>query len=919
MSSKDEHSDSGEDFDMDGIQDAPSAETLKTITALQKSLEDNSNQYELHIQLIVLLKGTDMFEQLRSAREKMSATFPLTEELWLSWIQDESNMAASEEEKKHVLKLYERATSDYLSINIWKSYLDYAIRERMELIEFPENEPIITEPYLINLFKKAIKFTGQHVAQSHIVWNTWMELELQQLALKDSPEPKDIEKLKAMYLERINVPHLDLDNTFSSMSSFMTKYNETEYEETMVKCNQIVNTTRKALDKIAPYEELLVSTGNDTATFASYLDYEIRHNRNQFARIRTLYERVVAVHCLVPVFWNDYLNFLMTSELYLKPEEDIKVILASALSDFNLVANPQEVTKPLQAYCAYRLRLAGKNNAKYKDVSDAFEHARKLEEIPTASLSDNGLTSHLPSWRFGDYGSARKVFARACQHADNMDWPEKVIEAWLLFERSVGTAQSYKDALMRSRNAMKRIETLRAQNAQSDIYGPQAVQEDVLTGTTSATTVIVQDDSGVDKKASKKRKFSAQDDGNDLSTKVSKMDDGPSQETKEQKPGPKKPLDIGAGRHSDTCFVTNFPISMTEQKLKELFQQYGKILRCNIPVGKNGIKRQFAYIQFEFPSYTRFIDQEQATAALALHGRDVGDRRGLSVKISDTSQKKERGAGRPPLPFVSRHEVHIAGVSNELKEEDLRKLVALYAEPTSVFIMRTSEAKGGPWANVKFNNENDADAVLALDGTIFQGKNLSVTRRLFTKKTSEQEDEATETHGPESVQLSRRDRRAKQRAVKDDANDNSEGNAKTFNHASAQQEADTMDTGKNEEKDIKSADKKEGGEGTTRTSSSGPAETSCPAVKAVITAPPRSMQPRILSARGKSLKQPASHARPPTRAFKPAVTSAATSTSTVSSSSIAIEEGGTTAPSAPKSNAEFRALMLSGTLRKRDA
>lgn len=37
-----------------------------------------------------------------------------TIELWIEWIEDESNMATSEDEKKHVLDLYERATSDYL-------------------------------------------------------------------------------------------------------------------------------------------------------------------------------------------------------------------------------------------------------------------------------------------------------------------------------------------------------------------------------------------------------------------------------------------------------------------------------------------------------------------------------------------------------------------------------------------------------------------------------------------------------------------------------------------------------------------------------------------------------------------------------------------------------------------------------------
>ncbi|KAF9991791.1 hypothetical protein BGZ65_000085, partial [Modicella reniformis] len=59
------------------------------------------------------------------------------------------------------------------------------------------------------------------------------------------------------------------------------------------------------------------------------------------------------------------------------------------------------------------------------------------------------------------------------------------------------------------------------------------------------------------------------------------------------------------------------------------------------------------------------------------------------------------------LPRVSRHEVHISGISNETKDEELSKLVAL----------------------------EDADAVLALNGTTFHGQKLLVQRRVFQKAT----------------------------------------------------------------------------------------------------------------------------------------------------------------------------------------
>ena len=71
-----------DEFDMDGIegaQDGPSSETLAVITALKTTLETNPNQYEAHTQLITLLKGADMFEELREAREAMNKIYPLSE------------------------------------------------------------------------------------------------------------------------------------------------------------------------------------------------------------------------------------------------------------------------------------------------------------------------------------------------------------------------------------------------------------------------------------------------------------------------------------------------------------------------------------------------------------------------------------------------------------------------------------------------------------------------------------------------------------------------------------------------------------------------------------------------------------------------------------------------------------------------
>jgi len=57
----------------------------------------------------------------------------------------------------------------------------------------------------------------------------------------------------------------------------------------------------------------------------------------------------------------------------------------------------------------------------------------------------------------------RRIFAQACNVAKQIDWPEKIFEAWLLFEREHGTISEYKEALTRSRAAMKTVELFRAE------------------------------------------------------------------------------------------------------------------------------------------------------------------------------------------------------------------------------------------------------------------------------------------------------------------------------------------------------------------------------------------------------------------------------------------------------------------------
>lgn len=51
----------------------------------------------------------------------MAERFPLTETLWVEWLEDE--LAAGTTDFSYMQSLFKRATEDYLSVAVWESYL----------------------------------------------------------------------------------------------------------------------------------------------------------------------------------------------------------------------------------------------------------------------------------------------------------------------------------------------------------------------------------------------------------------------------------------------------------------------------------------------------------------------------------------------------------------------------------------------------------------------------------------------------------------------------------------------------------------------------------------------------------------------------------------------------------------------------
>ncbi|RUS26369.1 hypothetical protein BC938DRAFT_470863 [Jimgerdemannia flammicorona] len=298
--------------DGDGDAEEQAAlDNLELIGQLLQQLTANQNQYEVHIQLIQALRKATMFDELRTAREEMHRIFPLTEAMWLEWIEDEKRIALQKEEKARVVMLYKESVKDYLSIPIWASYLKYVTKSpRSDDDDDDDHDNVMDEDeddddqglgYTIEekreVFMHALNATQWHVPQSHLVWDLYRDFEMK--------------LLKDMYLKRFEIPHETLDATFSAYSSLISAHDAANWESSMISANKAVAITRQRYDEERePFERALVQSTNALQDFQAYLDWERSHSHSDPFAVRTLFERAVAVHCLVPALWEEYLFYL---------------------------------------------------------------------------------------------------------------------------------------------------------------------------------------------------------------------------------------------------------------------------------------------------------------------------------------------------------------------------------------------------------------------------------------------------------------------------------------------------------------------------------------------------------------------------------------------------------------------------------
>ncbi|EPX71356.1 RNA-binding protein Prp24 [Schizosaccharomyces octosporus yFS286] len=276
--------------------------------------------YEGHVKLVEELKRHGLKEDLHAARERFQSLFPLSEDIWIEYLEDEKAVCNTLKDYERIVGLFEKAVTDYLSIRLWQLYLEFLLTlvdPSTFSSENAELQDVVSLQDVYSLFERAYEICKYHFSQSQIIWEQFLEfLEETGENLFESDQDKTVrDRMHEFYLERLETPHSQVGDTFSSFSSFVTNnWSQEEYEVIMSNTNKVYEMNLSKYKKIYDNELQLSASNHSLECYMDILNSESRRSTAIFQYVATLYERAICFYPLVGDLWLEYLAWVSKSD-----------------------------------------------------------------------------------------------------------------------------------------------------------------------------------------------------------------------------------------------------------------------------------------------------------------------------------------------------------------------------------------------------------------------------------------------------------------------------------------------------------------------------------------------------------------------------------------------------------------------------
>ncbi len=343
---------------------------------LVRNLATNAFAYESHVQLVKLLhKGLvshmnanssstsqgdprryELLQDLQSAREVMNATFALGEDLWVDWIQDQKLLANTLEDKITVIESCRKSVEEESgSTRLWLLYADWMLSlyrignpddPRINAVGEPQGQveawseedkmmarEVCSWEQMLEVWRQGVQDTKWRINDSHLLWDPYTQFLLEDPA--NIITEQGIRSIKFHFLDRLRTPHATWDKTFQSFSTFVSKFYNASYEDTMVAATKRSSIAKSQYGSREGFELSLRRARESSdieaewSGFDKYITWEKTQSREKkahgFELIDALYQRATLRFPTDTQFWECYVMFL-NDEIGERRRHDVPVL-----------------------------------------------------------------------------------------------------------------------------------------------------------------------------------------------------------------------------------------------------------------------------------------------------------------------------------------------------------------------------------------------------------------------------------------------------------------------------------------------------------------------------------------------------------------------------------------------------------------
>lgn len=283
--------------DDDTLQPELSDADMKSILTLEQALKQDPKAYDTHVQYVSALRRAKLSERLKAARRAMHEYFPMTEDLWFEWLDDEVDAC----DISGSSQIFELAIGDYISTGIWLRYLKF--------MQGAHAKGDISAVEVRRVNERALSAAGLHVSSGSLLWNQARNWEVDQLSGKET-DGAARQVVRSLFHRQLQVPLQDGPSTLQQYTTWEQSLPATAQDlPASVKQGY---TKAQAAAKLRAASETAVNAARPAdhdllAAFMAYLKLE--EVAGDSFRQQVIFERALARFPVTSHLWLQYARF----------------------------------------------------------------------------------------------------------------------------------------------------------------------------------------------------------------------------------------------------------------------------------------------------------------------------------------------------------------------------------------------------------------------------------------------------------------------------------------------------------------------------------------------------------------------------------------------------------------------------------